>query len=130
MRPRAPRTVKNTLDRCKGRDNCFLTQTIPKNGNLFSLSCLAAMRQTLQAMADKTTTASGTCPHFVRRVPLGDTTERDVCGQCGHIHYSNPKIVVGAVVMHGEHILLCRRCLLYTSPSPRDRQKSRMPSSA
>ena len=25
---------------------------------------------------------------------------------------------------------MCRRCLLYTSPSPRDRQKSRMPSSA
>ena len=27
-------------------------------------------------------------------------------------------------------ILLYKRCLLYTSPSPRDRQKSRMPSSA
>ena len=27
-------------------------------------------------------------------------------------------------------VLLCRSCLLYTSPSPRDRQKSRMPSSA
>ena len=26
--------------------------------------------------------------------------------------------------------LECRICLLYTSPSPRDRQKSRMPSSA
>ena len=25
---------------------------------------------------------------------------------------------------------LCHFCLLYTSPSPRDRQKSRMPSSA
>ena len=25
---------------------------------------------------------------------------------------------------------MCRYCLLYTSPSPRDRQKSRMPSSA
>ena len=25
---------------------------------------------------------------------------------------------------------LCHACLLYTSPSPRDRQKSRMPSSA
>ena len=25
---------------------------------------------------------------------------------------------------------LCHNCLLYTSPSPRDRQKSRMPSSA
>ena len=28
------------------------------------------------------------------------------------------------------HHLLARICLLYTSPSPRDRQKSRMPSSA
>ena len=25
---------------------------------------------------------------------------------------------------------ICHTCLLYTSPSPRDRQKSRMPSSA
>ena len=29
-----------------------------------------------------------------------------------------------------KEILTCRICLLYTSPSPRDRQKSRMPSSA
>ena len=28
------------------------------------------------------------------------------------------------------HLHLCKVCLLYTSPSPRDRQKSRMPSSA
>src|SRR5665213_1907076 len=28
------------------------------------------------------------------------------------------------------HDLHCQTCLLYTSPSPRDRQKSRMPSSA
>ena len=28
------------------------------------------------------------------------------------------------------HNQLCYHCLLYTSPSPRDRQKSRMPSSA
>ena len=27
-------------------------------------------------------------------------------------------------------VALCNSCLLYTSPSPRDRQKSRMPSSA
>ena len=32
---------------------------------------------------------------------------------------------------HGELIMLgAYTCLLYTSPSPRDRQKSRMPSSA
>ena len=29
-----------------------------------------------------------------------------------------------------ENCLQCSGCLLYTSPSPRDRQKSRMPSSA
>ena len=29
-----------------------------------------------------------------------------------------------------EHVIGVNRCLLYTSPSPRDRQKSRMPSSA
>lgn len=50
-------------------------------------------------------------PHFERRVPEGDHTERYVCGRCGHIHYSNPKIVVGSVVTHEGHILLCRRAI-------------------
>ena len=30
----------------------------------------------------------------------------------------------------GDRVRVWRTCLLYTSPSPRDRQKSRMPSSA
>ena len=34
----------------------------------------------------------------------------------------------GPIVLHDTHLL--ETCLLYTSPSPRDRQKSRMPSSA
>jgi len=50
-------------------------------------------------------------PHFERRVPEGDTAERYVCGRCGHIHYANPKIVVGAVVVHDRNILLCRRAI-------------------
>lgn len=50
-------------------------------------------------------------PHFVRQVPHGDTHERYVCGQCGHIHYTNPKIVVGAVVTYQDEILLCRRAI-------------------
>lgn len=50
-------------------------------------------------------------PHFARRVPDGDTHERYVCGQCGHIAYSNPKIVVGSVVAHEGRILLCRRAI-------------------
>ena len=36
-------------------------------------------------------------------------------------------VVAWVVAILGWHI---RSCLLYTSPSPRDRQKSRMPSSA
>jgi ADP-ribose pyrophosphatase YjhB (NUDIX family) len=61
-------------------------------------------------------------PHFARRVPEGDTTERYVCGRCGHIHYTNPKIVVGSVVVHDDRILLCRRAIeprkgLWTLPA-------------
>ncbi len=37
--------------------------------------------------------------------------ERYVCGDCGHIYYSNPKIVVGSVVAHDGKILLCRRAI-------------------
>ena len=33
------------------------------------------------------------------------------------------------IMMRGPKLICCA-CLLYTSPSPRDRQKSRMPSSA
>ena len=35
-----------------------------------------------------------------------------------------------AYLLDNPHVVRTRDCLLYTSPSPRDRQKSRMPSSA
>ena len=38
--------------------------------------------------------------------------------------------IVGRAGMAREDVPLSDNCLLYTSPSPRDRQKSRMPSSA
>ena len=50
------------------------------------------------------------------------------------------KVINIHAIMMGRQLILCKRrdithesayvCLLYTSPSPRDRQKSRMPSSA
>lgn len=49
--------------------------------------------------------------HFVRQIPDGDTRERAVCTACGHIDYQNPKIIVGAVVGHQGHVLLCRRAI-------------------
>ena len=37
---------------------------------------------------------------------------------------------LGVVIASSEFVFNIINCLLYTSPSPRDRQKSRMPSSA
>ncbi len=46
-----------------------------------------------------------------RRRPPGDDHDRAVCDACGHVHYVNPKVVVGAVCVHGDRILLCRRAI-------------------
>jgi ADP-ribose pyrophosphatase YjhB (NUDIX family) len=46
-----------------------------------------------------------------RKVPEGDNRERLVCDSCGFILYSNPKVVVGAVVAHDDRVLLCRRAI-------------------
>jgi ADP-ribose pyrophosphatase YjhB (NUDIX family) len=43
--------------------------------------------------------------------PAGDDRERDVCADCGNVHYLNPKIVVGAVCSLEERLLLCRRAI-------------------
>lgn len=48
---------------------------------------------------------------FTKKVPEDDNRERLVCGDCGWIHYVNPKIVVGAVIAHQGSILLCRRAI-------------------
>lgn len=44
-----------------------------------------------------------------QRVPEGDNRERHVCDDCGVVHYVNPRIVTGCLVIHGERVLLCRR---------------------
>ncbi|MEZ5930430.1 MAG: NUDIX hydrolase [Alphaproteobacteria bacterium] len=46
-----------------------------------------------------------------RARPEGDTLERQVCTDCGTIHYENPKVVVGAVCVWDRKILLCRRAI-------------------
>jgi ADP-ribose pyrophosphatase YjhB (NUDIX family) len=55
-------------------------------------------------------------PDFERKIPDGDTSERQVCRTCGYVAYDNPKIVVGAVVSETAdaaepRILLCRRAI-------------------
>ena len=65
-----------------------------------------------------------------------DLVRRALCAPCrleatAAGHHPRRRVVPaghrhGRQILHGCH----RPCLLYTSPSPRDRQKSRMPSSA
>lgn len=45
------------------------------------------------------------------RTPDGDTLPRQVCDQCGFIHYENPHLVVGCIATWEEDILLCRRAI-------------------
>lgn len=44
-------------------------------------------------------------------MPHGDDRERHVCADCGHIHYLNPKLVVGTIPVWGEKVLLCKRAI-------------------
>ena len=46
-----------------------------------------------------------------------------------HTDYNGGHVFPAAISL-GTYGAARKRCLLYTSPSPRDRQKSRMPSSA
>lgn len=45
------------------------------------------------------------------RIPPGDNAPRHVCGDCGTIHYLNPKLVVGTVTEWEDRVLLCRRAI-------------------
>ena len=66
------------------------------------------------------------CTHcaapVVHRVPDGDNRPRHVCESCGLIHYSNPKIIAGALPVWEQQVLLCRRAIeprhgLWTLPA-------------
>ena len=43
------------------------------------------------------------------RIPDDDDHVRAVCGNCDHVHYENPKMVVGTIPVLDDRILLCRR---------------------
>ncbi|MDC1466614.1 NUDIX hydrolase [Litorivicinus sp.] len=57
-----------------------------------------------------------------RRIPEGDNRLRDLCEECGSIHYQNPKIIAGCVVLKDQKVLLCKRAIepkygLWTLPA-------------
>jgi ADP-ribose pyrophosphatase YjhB (NUDIX family) len=61
-------------------------------------------------------------PNLGLRIPDGDSLPRFVCGQCGTIHYQNPKVVVGCLPEWQDRVLLCKRAIeprfgLWTLPA-------------
>lgn len=44
-------------------------------------------------------------------IPPDDNRLRDVCDNCGAVHYQNPRNVVGVLPIWGDKILLCRRAI-------------------
>jgi ADP-ribose pyrophosphatase YjhB (NUDIX family) len=46
---------------------------------------------------------------ITKREVAGDAKKRYACDQCGNIHYTNPKIVVGALSFWNDKVLLCKR---------------------
>lgn len=46
-----------------------------------------------------------------RRVPAGDSRDRDCCDHCGTIHYQNPRPVVGTIPVWEDKVLLCKRAI-------------------
>ena len=63
------------------------------------------------------------CGHkTTEKIPLGDTRLRRVCTACANIHYENPKVICGALVLWENKVLLCRRAIeprygLWTLPA-------------
>ena len=48
---------------------------------------------------------------ITQQIPAGDNRLRDVCDDCGMIHYSNPNNVCGAILTWKGKILLCKRAI-------------------
>lgn len=57
-----------------------------------------------------------------RITALNETGQRSACRSCHFIHYENPKIIVGCLVINGNRILMCQRAIepsrgLWTPPA-------------
>lgn len=52
------------------------------------------------------------CGHqLIQSTPPDDNRIRDICTNCGAIHYQNPRNVVGIVPIWNDEVLLCRRAI-------------------
>ncbi len=72
----------------------------------------SSVGRTIESVMDPELIYCSACSaRLTHRVPPGDSLTRGVCDACGVIHYRNPRLVVGAVVVWEDRILLCRRAI-------------------
>ncbi len=45
------------------------------------------------------------------RIPSGDDRHRHICEDCETVHYQNPCIITGCVLVYGDQVLLCKRAI-------------------
>ena len=121
---RLPRAcVTKNLMECTDKVRLCLRDFLAKDINLFSR--LEANKQLLQALPIFMT-VDGSGREKARLVSLVDVSIAAPSLSEGKIPVASPKILLNLEDESSRRLA----CLLYTSPSPRDRQKSRMPSSA
>ena len=52
------------------------------------------------------------CGHAVsKKIPIDDDRLRHVCDVCEHIHYQNPRVIVGVLPTFQRQVLLCKRAI-------------------
>ncbi len=66
------------------------------------------MRKSVNQLIKYCTQCGSSVDHVI---PAGDDRPRYVCANCGHIHYHNPKNVVGSIPVWEDKILLVKRSI-------------------
>lgn len=52
------------------------------------------------------------CGHTTKNdIPDGDTKIRQICPECHYVHYVNPKVICGTLVVWQDKVLLCKRAI-------------------
>ena len=114
----------------------FSHETLERNVGWLIIATIAAISvaglvQIVPLFFQHSTTepSPGIAPYSALRLAGRDIYQREGCLGC---HSQQIRTLRSEVERYGPYSLAGESvfCLLYTSPSPRDRQKSRMPSSA
>ena len=120
----APLNRQKTLT---GREWKFVQELVSGDGEVTMKE--AAIRAGYPEKSAKTTswklTNPDICPHVVAAIQSYRAELNAKYGTTFERHMRDMQVIRDAAMRAGAY-----GCLLYTSPSPRDRQKSRMPSSA